>query len=111
MPTTNIASLPGELQQGADALMRLLDIAHGSSSQPRIVARFLMSLYNGDRFPFDLTDFRSLDSEIFDDCLAVLRLDCQFSRKVHRYIEDGEGVWERLAKRWRFNDHGNGSWR
>lgn len=111
MSTTNAITVPAALQQGVDALIRLLEIAHRNSGQPRIVARFLMSLYNGDRFPFDLSDFRRLDSEIFADCLAVLQLDCQFSRKVHLYIKDGEDLWERLAKRWDFNDHGNSSWR
>ena len=111
MSTTNTVTLPASLQHGVDALIRLLDIAHSNSGQPRIVARFLMSLYNGDRFPFDISDFRCLDSEIFADCLAVLQLDNQFSYQVHRYIQDGENVWERLAKRWGFNDHKTDSWR
>lgn len=111
MPQTRIADFPEGLQQGLSALQRLLDLAHANSGQPRIVARFLMSLYEGERFPFDLTDFRCLDSEIFADCLTVLKLDISKSQKVHRYIKDGEEIWERLAQRWGFRDHQSGSWR
>lgn len=64
-----------EVENGIAALLRLVDVAHGCTSQPRIAARFLLSIFDGDRFPFDLTDFHCLDAHIFSDCLIVLRLD------------------------------------
>jgi len=93
------------LPRGVEELARLLRIARGNSGQCRVVAEFLLSLYNGNRFKFDLTDFRCLDREIFDDCLEVLKLDYCPVREVHRYFKDGSRIWENLAKDWRIRDY------
>jgi hypothetical protein len=90
---------------GVEALARLLNIARGHSGQCRIVAAFLLSLYNGNRFKFDLTDFRCLDREIFDDCLEVLNLDYRPRQEVHRYFKDGGRIWESLAQDWGIRDY------
>lgn len=90
--------------KGIPALQRLLPIAQGHSGQCRIVAHFLLSLYNGNRFPFDLTDFRSLDAVIFDDCIAVLLMDRHPKQEVHCYFENGGEIWEDLAKKWQLNN-------
>jgi len=66
-----------------------------------VVGRFLLGLYNGDRFPFDLTDLRRLDDPIFEDCMHVLRMDARAcEREVHRYFEDGRERFERMAADW-----------
>lgn len=93
------------------AIQRLLEIAHRGTGQSRIAARFLLSLYNGDRFPFDLSDFRCLDLDIFKDCLVVLLMDYQPQREVHVYIKDGQRIWEAMAVAWGFTDHNSESWR
>jgi hypothetical protein len=41
------------------------------------VTKFLLSLYNGDRFQFDLTDFRALDDDAFKAALMVLEMDAR----------------------------------
>lgn len=92
-------------------LQRLLEIAHRGTGQSRVVARFLLSLYNGDRFPFDLTDFRCLDADFFKDCLRVLMLDNFPRREVHAYFKNGNRIWESMAAYWRFTDHDSESWR
>lgn len=94
-----------QLPPGVEALARLLRIARGHSGQCRIVAAFLLSLYNGTRFKLDLTDFRCLDREIFDDCLQVLKLDYCPVREVHCYFKNGGQIWEQLAKDWRIRDY------
>lgn len=94
------AKLPAVRAAGLEALKRLLPIAQGNSGQCRYVASFLLSLYNGNRFKFDLTDFRCLDRKIFNDCMAVLAMDFQPEREVHCYFENGGEVWEQLAKDW-----------
>ena len=85
---------------GLESLARLFNIAHGNSGQCDHVARFLLGCYNGRRFPFDFTRFRCLDASIYDDCLAVLQLDAQPKKEVHKYFEDGGAKFEALAKRW-----------
>lgn len=85
---------------GLPALKRLFDIAHGHSGQCRKVAAFLLSLYNGQRFPFDLTDCRTVDAEIFDDMLLVLRMDSRLRAEVHTYFPNGGQAFEALADNW-----------
>ena len=102
-------ALPGIRKEGEAALRRLLPIAQGHSGQCRHVAAFLLGLYNGRRFPFDLTDLRCLDRAVFDDCMTVLRMDYAPAREVHTFFDNGgdEGhkIWEGLAKDWGIKDH------
>ncbi|MBF8176950.1 DUF7673 family protein [Herminiimonas contaminans] len=93
-------ALPNIRRDGRDALVRLVNIARGDSGQCRHVAVFLLSLYNGSRFKFDLTDFRCLDKSIFDDCMAVLKMDRTPAMEVHMYFENGGEIWEQLARDW-----------
>lgn len=96
----NHRQLPAIRAAGLEALKRLLPIAQGNSGQCKYVASFLLGLYNGNRFKFDLTDFRCLDRKIFQDCLAVLAMDYQPMQEVHTYFENGGVIWEQLAKDW-----------
>lgn len=96
--------LPAIRERGEAALRRLLPIAQGHSGQCRHVAAFLLSLYNGNRFKFDLTDLRCVDRAIFDDCIAVLQMDFQHLKEVHLYFPKGGQVWEDLAHQWRIPD-------
>lgn len=84
---------------GLDALKRLFPVALRDTGQSRVVARFLLGLYNGQGYPFDLTDFRLLDGALFDDCLAVLRMDYNPEREVHQYLVNGHEVFARLRRR------------
>lgn len=101
------AALPKIRADGVDALTRLLKVARGHSGQCRYIASFLLGLYNGRRFPFDLTDLRCLDYELFDDCMTVLRMDYKPAMEVHCYFKNGSAIWEQLAKDWNIHDHFN----
>lgn len=91
---------------GEAALRRLLPIAQGASGQCERVARILLGLYNGHRFPLNLLNLRSLDHEILNDVLAVLRMDADAYQEVHQYFENGSEVFEQLAKDWGFVEGG-----
>jgi hypothetical protein len=97
--------------EGEAALRRLLPVAQRDTGQSSVVARFLLNLYNGERFPFDLTDLRRLDFDLFEDCMAVLKMDFQPAQEVHRYFENGGAIWEFLAQEWSFKDHWDKAWR
>jgi hypothetical protein len=94
------AERPAIRAAGIEALNRLLPVAQRCTGQSRIVGRFLLSLYNGNAFPFSLTDLRGLDSALWDDCLAVLRLDRRPEQEVHQYIENGDQIWSQLKRAW-----------
>ncbi|WP_454744038.1 DUF7673 family protein [Cupriavidus necator] len=85
---------------GLDSLTYLLTVAEGDTNQAGTVARFLAGLYNGTDFPFDLTELRGLDADLFEHCLAVLRLDNQPKVKIHRYLPDGNERFQRLIADW-----------
>ena len=95
------AERPKVEAEGREALGRLFKVAQSDTGQARRVAAFLLGCYNGERFPFDLTDFRGLDYELFADCLLVLRMDYQPRQEVHCYFDQGGLRFEQLAK-----DHG-----
>lgn len=85
---------------GIAALLRLVPVAQRNSGQSRIVGCFLLSLYNGHAFPFPLTDLRSLDTALFQDCIALLHMDRRPELEVHCYIENGDAIWSQLKKDW-----------
>lgn len=90
---------------GTSALTRLFKVAHGHSGQCRYIARYLLGLYNGTRFPFDLTDLRAIDDDLYADCMAVLAMDARVTpQEVHTFFKDGNAKFEQLASDWRMLD-------
>lgn len=83
--------------EGRPALQRLVPIAQRDSGQSVVVRRFLLGLYNGTDFPFDLTELRRLDQAVFNDCLAVLRMDWQPSVEIHQYIPEHAELFKAWA--------------
>jgi hypothetical protein len=54
------------------AARTMLDTGGGSRC-----AKLLLGLYNGTRFPFDLTDLRCLDGNLFRAAFTVLQMDAR----------------------------------
>lgn len=95
----------GVEEQGVAALKRLYVVATGHSGQCRHIARFLLGLYAGHRFEFDLTNLRAIDTALYEDCIRVLNMDARLTkREVHQYFENGSQKWEALALDWRVVD-------
>lgn len=89
---------------GLDSLVHLLAFTESDVGQAAVIARFLAGLYNGTDFPFDMTDLRGLDGDLFEHCLAVLRLDNRPTTEVHGYIPNGEARWEKMIAQWGLDD-------
>ncbi|WAR43874.1 DUF7673 family protein [Methylomonas rapida] len=86
-------------ETGIPALIRLANVAKRDTGQSKTVRLFLLGLYNGYRFPFNLITLRSLDKELFDDCMAVLTLDARATAKeVHQYLSNGGELFEHWAQ-------------
>jgi hypothetical protein len=71
------------------ALIRLWNLTqmHHGTSGARAAAGVLLGLYNGTRFPYDLTDLRVLDDGNLRDAIEVIRCDassCQM--EVHEWL-------------------------
>lgn len=76
------------------ALVMLWNVTqeHIGTSGARASAGVLLGLYNGSRFPFDLTELRLLDNELRDAALEVIRSDasrCQM--EVHEWLNKKTG--------------------
>jgi hypothetical protein len=98
------ARMKADRPAGEAALRRLLPIAQRDTDQSGRVARILLGLYNGHRFPLNLTNLRSLDDAIFEDVIAVLRMDANAYQEVHLYFENGGRIFEKLADDWGMNE-------
>lgn len=85
---------------GLPALFRLVEVARRDTGQSRICGRFLLALYNSNAFPFNLSDLRSLERTIWEDCIAVLGLDQRPRKEIHLLIKDGPAIWEELKSTW-----------
>lgn len=89
-------------------LSRFFFLAWGHShSGAKVAAGLLLGLYNGTRFPFDLTDLRLLDAQMLDDALALMRFDSRPRMEVHAWLNALYGQrdfgerFEHLAHKWR----------
>ncbi|WP_042555492.1 MULTISPECIES: hypothetical protein [Pseudomonas] len=91
---------PAIEQAGTYALNRLVPYALMKNCRGGVIGRFLLSLYNGDDFPFALTDLRSLDLDLFQDCMHVLVMDYDPTLEVHERVQDGSQIWQRMIELW-----------
>ena len=79
---SRIRSRYTEQQQVAISLLYEVATRHLGTSGGNTCAKLLLGLYNGNRFPFDLTDLRLLDAANFEAAMTVLRMDAR-----HTYCE------------------------
>lgn len=87
-----------------------------SHSGARVAARLLLGLYNGGRFPFDLTDLRRLDEQNLSRAMVLLRMDARCSMEVHECLNllygrhDFGARFEHMAHAWRVKGRGKKEW-
>jgi len=72
-----------------------------TAGQSRRLVRFLAGVYNGQDYPFDLTDLRGLDTRLANACLDYLCYDSLGKREVHHHLVGGD----RELNRW-ISDYG-----
>ena len=75
---------------GIKPLLRLFDVAKKTDSDSITIRKFLLGCYDGSRFPFDLTEFRTLKLEVWLDCIAVLAMDRSPTKEIHEYLDSSE---------------------
>lgn len=91
------------------AIRRLYDHVkeHPGTSGSNTCAKLLLGLYNGQRFPFDLTDLRSLDASLFEAAMTVIRMDarqtwCEAHVLLDAIFSDGRSTG-REFEHWAFH--------
>ena len=81
------------IKRRADAALRVIDEAisdHPTTGQARRLVRFLAGLYNGQDYPFDLTEPRGLDTRLANACLDYLNYDRLGIAEVHKHLTNGD---------------------
>ena len=70
------------------SLATLWNVAQGDTGQSGVCARLLLSLYNGPRFPFAVTELRRLDQGLLRAAIDVLAADAArtFTAEIHEEI-------------------------
>lgn len=87
-------------EQQIEALVHLWEMGQRVSSSEKAAAKLLLGLYNGTRFPFDLTDIRLFDIANLARVLLVLEMDARPKAEVHVLLANvlGESVWDMGAR-------------
>lgn len=86
---------------------------HGGA---RVAARLILGLYNGTRFPFDLTDLRLLDGQMLEDAMALMLFDARIRLEVHDWLDklygrsDFGARFEHLAHMWKLKGKCKKEW-
>jgi hypothetical protein len=63
---------------------------HPTSGQAKRLVRFLAGMYNGQDYPFDLSELRGLDTKLANACLDYLNYDRLGVKEVHKHLANGE---------------------
>lgn len=63
---------------------------HPTSGHARRLVIFLAGIYNGQDYPFDLTELRGLDTTLANASLDYLNFDRLGIKEVHKYLSDGD---------------------
>lgn len=88
-------------QKGLQAFTRLLKLTEeGDSGQSGHIARFLAATYNGEEFPLDLFELRTVDVSISDDMLACVDALRWGRADLHTLVLDGDERLRVVIDRW-----------
>ena len=68
------------------------------TGQSRRLVRFLAGVYNGSDFPFDLTDLRTLDTELANACIDYLNYDRLGKAEVHTHLPAGDNQMQSILE-------------
>lgn len=64
--------------------------SHPTTGGARRLVKFLAGVYNGQDYPFDLTELRGLDTALASACLDYLNYDRLGIKEVHRHLANGD---------------------
>ena len=93
----------GEIVRRAMAALEKIEAAieaHPGTGQARRPVKFLAGVYNGEDYPFDLTELRALDTELANACLDYLNYDRLGKREVHKHLKNGDRDLHRWLERY-----------
>ncbi len=82
-----------QIKMKAMAALQVIEKAindHPTTGGAKRLVRFLAGLYNGQDYPFDLTELRGLDTNLANACLDYLNYDRLGIKEVHKHLANGD---------------------
>ncbi|MEO7208179.1 MAG: hypothetical protein ABI145_15685 [Steroidobacteraceae bacterium] len=82
-----------EVKARAMSALSLIEDAindHPSTGGARRLVRFLAGVYNGQDYPFDLTELRGLDTNLANACMDYLNYDRLGIQEVQKHLTNGD---------------------
>lgn len=64
--------------------------SHPTTGGARRLVQFLAGVYNGQDYPFDLTELRGLDTALANACVDYLNYDRLGIKEVHKHLSNGD---------------------
>ena len=64
--------------------------SHPTTGGARRLVKFLAGVYNGQDYPFDLTELRGLDTALANACLDYLNYDRLGIKEVQKHLANGD---------------------
>jgi hypothetical protein len=83
------ASIHTRAMQALQAIESTIN-EHPTTGQSRRLVRFLAGVYNGQDYPFDLTELRGLDTRLANACLDYLNYDRLGKMEVHKHLANSD---------------------
>ena len=81
------------IKQRALTALKVIESAindHPTTGGARRLAGFLAGVYNGQDYPFNLTELRGLDTRLANACLDYLNYDRLGQQEMHKHLANGE---------------------
>lgn len=89
-----------DIHEGTKSLEYVVNYASREfGSAATVFARFLASLYNGNRVQADVSGIRSLDGKNFEHLMKVMRLCFMGGMEPHEYFQNGNDIFENIITR------------
>lgn len=82
------------------AIYLLLKAAQRDSGQSGRCAQVLLSAFDGDDFQLSICALYWLDADLYNAAITVIRGRSELGLSPHRFVEDGDNVFENLCLRW-----------
>lgn len=81
-----------------EALTKVIKTALDDCGGGRVCRDFLLSLYNGHAYPFNMNGLCNLDSCLYAACITIMNINCRPNPpfEIHEWFVNGNEVFDRL---------------
>lgn len=84
----------------SNAIRKLLPVAMRDTGQSGRCAQVLLSAYNGYNFQLSIPDLVSLDEDLYEAAITVIRGRAELRIEPQVFIKDGDSIFEKLHDDW-----------